>query len=204
MLIELVVLWAIVIGTVVWFVRDERRLKAFVHSAPLSLPENGGKLRLELAEGVASTLGGDGHKGKLEGLVELPSLYSVNIDSADTALVDNERFEPEQVLVLGFNNAMKDSEVAGATRAWLTDSRLEYTMYVSRANSRFTERPARGLTKLIGMASSASTSADSGMPMRQSSSPRFARVGSSIRPSVEVLLWVAVGSLPSRVWMRVA
>lgn len=28
MLIELVVLWAIVIGTVVWFVRDERRLKA--------------------------------------------------------------------------------------------------------------------------------------------------------------------------------
>ena len=28
MLIELVVLWAIVIGTVAWFIRDERRLKA--------------------------------------------------------------------------------------------------------------------------------------------------------------------------------
>jgi uncharacterized protein YfaS (alpha-2-macroglobulin family) len=102
---------------------DERRLKAFVHSAPLSLPENGGKLRMALAEGVASTLGGDGSKAKLEGTVDLPTLYSVNIDNADTALVDNERFEPEQVLVFTFNNAMKDSEVAGATRAWLLPER---------------------------------------------------------------------------------
>jgi len=102
---------------------DDRRLKAFVHSAPLSLPENGGKLHLVLEEGVASTLGGDGHKGKLEGVVDLPSLYSVNVDSVATTLVDNERFEPEQVLALGFNNAMKDSEVAGATRAWLLPER---------------------------------------------------------------------------------
>jgi hypothetical protein len=102
---------------------DDRHLKAFVHSAPLSLPENGGKLHLELDAGVASSLGGEGSKDKIEGTVDLPSLYSVSIDSASAALVDNERFEPEQVLVLGFNNAMKDTEVAGATKAWLLPER---------------------------------------------------------------------------------
>jgi uncharacterized protein YfaS (alpha-2-macroglobulin family) len=102
---------------------DERHLKAFVHSAPLTLPENGGKLGLELSEGVASSLGGPGSKDKLSGSVDLPTLYSVSVDSADTALVDNERFEPEQVFVLGFNNAMKDSEVRAATKMWLLPER---------------------------------------------------------------------------------
>ncbi len=98
---------------------DERRLKAFVHSAPLSLPDNGGKLQIAVDAGIASTFGGPGSKDKLTGLVVLPSLYSVTIDSADATLVENARFEPEQVLVLGFNNAMRDTDVAGATRVWL-------------------------------------------------------------------------------------
>ena len=98
---------------------DERRLAAFVHSAPLTLPENGGKLTLAVDKGIASTLGGNGSKEALTGEVALPTLYSVSVDSLEASLVDNERYEPEQVLVLGFNNAMKDSEVAGATRAWL-------------------------------------------------------------------------------------
>ncbi|MGH8079156.1 MAG: alpha-2-macroglobulin family protein, partial [Lysobacter sp.] len=98
---------------------DDTRLKAWVHSEPLTLPENGGTLKLELAPGVISALGGEGSADKLSAQVRLPSLYSVNIDSVDTTLVENERFEPEQVLVLSFNNAMRDTDVAGAVRAWL-------------------------------------------------------------------------------------
>ena len=64
-----------------------------------------------------------------------------------------------------------------ATPAWLTEIRFEETMKVNSANSRFAERPARGLTKLIGIASSTSTSAGIGMPTRHSSSPRFCVVG---------------------------
>lgn len=98
---------------------DDTRLKAWVHSEPLTLPENGGTLKLELAPGIVSALGGEGSAEKLSSQVRLPSLYSVSVDNIDTTLVENERFEPEQVLVLSFNNAMRDADVAGAVRAWL-------------------------------------------------------------------------------------
>lgn len=98
---------------------DEGRLKAWVHSAPLTLPENGGRLRLEIAPGVVSVLGGDGTGDAITSDVALPSLYSVNVDDVTATLVDNDRFEPEQVLVLGFNNAMRDIDVNAAVRAWL-------------------------------------------------------------------------------------
>ena len=98
---------------------DERRLKGWVHSAPLQLPENGGTLKLEVAQGVTSLLGGDCTGEVVSGKVALPSLYSVNITGLTPTLVDNERFEPEQVLVIEFNNAMRDTDVAGAVRAWL-------------------------------------------------------------------------------------
>lgn len=102
---------------------DERRLKAWIHSQPLELPENGGVLKLELARGVRSLLGGEGSRDALKGDVALPSLYSVNVTAITPTLVDNERFEPEQVLVLEFNNAMRDTEVARAVTVWLLPSK---------------------------------------------------------------------------------
>ena len=98
---------------------DESRLKAWIHSAPLSLPENGGALTLKIEEGVTSSLGGDGTEDALDATVALPSLYSVNVDNVSATLVENERFEPEQVLVVDFNNAMRDVDVVAAVRAWL-------------------------------------------------------------------------------------
>lgn len=102
---------------------DEKRLKAWVHSAPLDLPENGGRLHLDVGKGVTSALGGPGSEAALKGVVVLPSLYSVAVDTVEATLVENERFEPEQVLVLGFNNAMRDTEVAAATQLWLLPER---------------------------------------------------------------------------------
>ncbi len=98
---------------------DERRLHAWVHSQALQIPDNGGTLALQVAPGLRSLLGGKASEAQLSGTVTLPSLYSVNVDSAVATLVDNERYEPEQVLVLEFNNAMRDREVAAATKVWL-------------------------------------------------------------------------------------
>ena len=39
---------------------DERRLKAWIHSEPLTLPDNGGSVALEVAAGVPSKRGGSG------------------------------------------------------------------------------------------------------------------------------------------------
>jgi alpha-2-macroglobulin len=102
---------------------DERRLKAWIHSQPLLLPENGGTLKLELAQGVSSLFGGDGTKDVIKGIVTLPSLYSVNVTGVTPTLVDNERFEPEQVLVFEFNNAMRDTDVTHAVKVWLLPSK---------------------------------------------------------------------------------
>lgn len=98
---------------------DENRLRAWVHSAPLTLPENGGKLSLKIEPGVVSVLGGAGTEDAITADVALPSLYSVTVDDVTATLVDNDRYEPEQVLVLGFNNAMRDIDVNAAVRAWL-------------------------------------------------------------------------------------
>ena len=93
---------------------DDKRLKAWVHSAPLDLPENGGKLALKVDDGVQSTLGGKGTEKDLSSTVELPSLYSVTVDAVEATIAENDRYEPEQVLVLTFNQAMRDADVAGA------------------------------------------------------------------------------------------
>ncbi|MGH8031374.1 MAG: alpha-2-macroglobulin family protein, partial [Luteimonas sp.] len=101
------------------FVYDERRLKAWVHSAPLVLPDNGGKLKLEIAAGISSTLGGKGNADKLNAVVALPSLYNVSVSAITPTLVDNDRYEPEQVLVVEFNQALRDADVSRAAQAWL-------------------------------------------------------------------------------------
>ncbi len=93
---------------------DDKRLKAWVHSAPLDLPENGGRLVLRIDDGVHSTLGGGGTPEELTSTVELPSLYSVAVDAIEATIAENDRYEPEQVLVLGFNQAMRDADVAAA------------------------------------------------------------------------------------------
>lgn len=98
---------------------DERKLRAFVHSQALGIPENGGTLAMTVKGGIASAFGGAPSEKQLTGTVALPSLYSVSVDSAVATLVDNERYEPEQVLAFEFNNAMRDTEVAAATKVWL-------------------------------------------------------------------------------------
>jgi uncharacterized protein YfaS (alpha-2-macroglobulin family) len=98
---------------------DEPHLKAFVQSKPLAVPENGGTLTLTVDDGVASVLGGRGTKERLTRDVALPSLYSVKVNGVSLSLVDNERFEPEQVLIVDVNDSIRDRDVADQMKAWL-------------------------------------------------------------------------------------
>lgn len=95
-----------------------RKLLAWVHTAPLELPPNGGATHLDVGQGITSSLGGPGSTSELSIKVDLPALYSVSVDLSPT-VVEAPGKDPVQVIVLGFNMAMKDRDVAGATRAWL-------------------------------------------------------------------------------------
>lgn len=98
---------------------DERKLKAYVHSAPLDVPEDGGTLNLKVTAGTVSSLGGAGADAVIESGVSLPTLYSVAVDEVAATLVDNDRFEPEQVLVFAFNNSLRDQDVARAISVYV-------------------------------------------------------------------------------------
>src|SRR5579859_6877699 len=74
------------------------------------------------------------------------------------------------------------------TQAWTMLMRLLYTMYVSRAKMRLTDRLARGLTNDNGIARSASVSAESGSPIRHRISARLPLVRSRTKAQVDIAL----------------
>lgn len=97
---------------------DERRLNAFVHSQPLQLPRDDGAVGVKLDDGVRSSRGGDGTEEALATSVRVPGQYSLKLDEVSATLVDNERFEPEQVVVMHFGGPVSDNELAKRLHVW--------------------------------------------------------------------------------------
>jgi uncharacterized protein YfaS (alpha-2-macroglobulin family) len=98
---------------------SEDGLTVWVQTVPLTVPENGGFVDLMLAEGVKSRLPGPGRAQEAMSRVNLPSLYSVALDGAESTVVDDENGEPKQLLVLQFNDTLKDRDVASQAKLWL-------------------------------------------------------------------------------------
>lgn len=98
---------------------DKPKLKAFIHSARLALPGDPGTLLVAVDDGVASSRGGGDTRDALHAKVKIPGLYSLKIDDLKPTLVDNEQYEPQQVLVANFNGAVRARDVAGLVHAWV-------------------------------------------------------------------------------------
>ncbi|WHZ18443.1 MAG: hypothetical protein OJF55_000592 [Rhodanobacteraceae bacterium] len=98
---------------------DKQKLHAWIHSAQLALPQDPGTLLVSVDRGVASSRGGDGTPGALQSQVRIPGLYSLAVDDLKPTLVDNDKFEPQQVLVADFNGAVRAGDVAGLIHAWV-------------------------------------------------------------------------------------
>ncbi|MGC1550547.1 MAG: MG2 domain-containing protein, partial [Rhodanobacter sp.] len=98
---------------------DQYKLHAWVHSQPLDLPRDDGAVALSIDRGVRSSRGGDGTDTPLQSSVRIPGLYSLTIDDITPTLVDNDKYEPEQVLVVNVGGAVRDSDLAGLIQAWV-------------------------------------------------------------------------------------
>ncbi|EQD78386.1 alpha-2-macroglobulin domain-containing protein, partial [mine drainage metagenome] len=98
---------------------DARHLNAFVHSAPLGVPEDTRILRAKFAADIKSARGGPGTAQGFDARVQIPGLYSLAVDSAALTLVENDHYEPEQVLIVQTSVAVRSSELAPKVRAWL-------------------------------------------------------------------------------------
>lgn len=98
---------------------DQYKLHAWIHSQPLNLPRDDGAVSLKLDSGVRSSRGGNATDAALDTNVRVPGLYSLTVQDISPTLVDNDKYEPEQVVVVNLSGAVRDSDLAGLVHAWL-------------------------------------------------------------------------------------
>jgi uncharacterized protein YfaS (alpha-2-macroglobulin family) len=98
---------------------DEKRLFAYVQSAPLRMADAPSQMRVEVGKDLRSARGGPELGTPLETSVTIPGLFSLAIEQATPGYVTNARFESEQVLTLGTSEGVAPAELAKRTRAWL-------------------------------------------------------------------------------------
>lgn len=98
---------------------DQYKLRAWIHSQPLDLPRDDGAVTLALDSGVRSVRGGNGTDTPLTTSVRVPGLYSLTVDDVSPTLVDNDKYEPEQVMVINLSGAVRDSDLAALVHAWV-------------------------------------------------------------------------------------
>jgi len=98
---------------------DSKKLTAFVHSEPLPVPKDDAVVALRLERGVHAAVGGSGLADAIDAKVAVPGTFSLAVNGIDAVLVDNARFEPEQVLNFTLSQAIGEKDAAKAVQAWL-------------------------------------------------------------------------------------
>ena len=102
---------------------DAAKLKAFIHSQPLALPRDEDKVAMTVARGVRSARGGDPTGDVLEIATSVPGLYSLAVQTISPTLVNNDKFEPEQVIVVPVSGAVRGGDLAKTITAWVLPRR---------------------------------------------------------------------------------
>ena len=102
---------------------DAAKLKAWVHSQPLQLPRDSDTVVLTLAAGVRSARGGDPTQSPQSVSVGVPGLYSLSVSDVSPALVNNDRYEPEQVMVVNVSDSVRGQDLLAGAKAWVLPKR---------------------------------------------------------------------------------
>ena len=92
---------------------DKFKLNAHVHSVPLAMPRDDTPMTLRVEPGVRAGRGGNDTPDRLESVVMIPGRSSLRFESARMAVVDNARFEPEQILFLKSSSPVAEPAFAG-------------------------------------------------------------------------------------------
>lgn len=98
---------------------DKLKLNAFVHSATLSIPNEASTIKLSVEAGVMAQAGGPATAAAVADTVAVPGLYSLDLGDITATVVTNERYEPEQVLVVPVSQPVHEREMAKNIKAWV-------------------------------------------------------------------------------------
>jgi hypothetical protein len=98
---------------------DKARGEAYVHSAVIPIPDVESSMTYRVEPGVTSSRGGALAQG-LSGFVRVPGMGTYfRVESVQATLVRNDKFEPEQVLVMQFSDGVSEKEMGGHIEAWV-------------------------------------------------------------------------------------
>jgi uncharacterized protein YfaS (alpha-2-macroglobulin family) len=99
---------------------DRWKVNAYVHSEPVSVPQKDATMHITLESGIHAARGGPAFEEKIADDVKVPGLYNfLKVSSARLTIVDNERYEPEQVLVIETSAGVAEAEMQKNLTAWL-------------------------------------------------------------------------------------
>ena len=100
-------------------VYDKFKLAAYIHSAALAMPRDDTPMTLHVDKGIRAARGGNGTKTRLESTVVIPGRSSLRFSGLQMTLVDNARYEPEQILMLTSSSPVAEKALAGKVNAWV-------------------------------------------------------------------------------------
>lgn len=99
---------------------DKFGLSAFLTSDSIPLPEKDSEMLVEIEGGTRSGRGGEAVAEKTECVVNVPSVLSfLRIQDVKPTIVDNDRFEPEQVIVVTTTIGVAEKDMGMNVRAYL-------------------------------------------------------------------------------------
>ena len=93
---------------------DKFKLAAYIHSAALAMPRDDTPMTLTIDCGVRAARGGNDTRNPLQSVVTIPGRTSLRFSSAGMTIVDNARYEPEQILLLASSSPVVERAFAGA------------------------------------------------------------------------------------------
>src|SRR5262249_28735531 len=97
---------------------DKFRLAAYIHSAALGMPRDDTPMTLRMDKGVRAPRGGNGTEDRLEAVVTIPGRASLRFSAARMTLVDNARYEPEQILLVSSSSPVPEKALTGKVSAY--------------------------------------------------------------------------------------
>ena len=100
-------------------VYDKFKLAAYIHSAALAMPRDDTPMTLRVEKGVRAARGGNETKGRLEAVVVIPGRASLRFSGLHMTIVDNARFEPEQILLMSSSSPVAERALAVKVSAYL-------------------------------------------------------------------------------------
>ena len=102
---------------------DKFKLAAYIHSAALAMPRDDTPMTLRIDKGVRAARGGNDTRDRLQAVVTIPGRTSLRLADARMTVVDNARYEPEQILLLRSSSPIAERAFNGNVSMQLLPAR---------------------------------------------------------------------------------